>query len=92
MFKLVEILMKAAPLGAFGAMAFTIGKYGIASVLNLAMLIGTFYLTALIFVFVVLGAVAWLERVLDLQAGPLSQGGAAPRARHLVLGSRRCRR
>ncbi|MGH6761150.1 MAG: dicarboxylate/amino acid:cation symporter [Phyllobacterium sp.] len=57
-FKLVAILMKAAPIGAFGAMAFTIGKYGIASVTNLAMLIGTFYLTALLFVLVVLGAVA----------------------------------
>ena len=59
MFMLVEILMKAAPIGAFGAMAFTIGKYGIASVINLAMLVGTFYLTALIFVVFALGAVAW---------------------------------
>ena len=50
--------MKAAPIGAFGAMAFTIGKYGIGSVINLAMLVGTFYLTAFLFVFVVLGAVA----------------------------------
>jgi aerobic C4-dicarboxylate transport protein len=57
-FKLVAILMKAAPIGAFGAMAFTIGKYGIGSVANLAFLIATFYLTSLIFVFVVLGAVA----------------------------------
>lgn len=57
-FKLVAILMKAAPIGAFGAMAFTIGKYGISSVTNLAMLIGTFYLTSLIFVLVVLGGVA----------------------------------
>ncbi|WP_409558802.1 dicarboxylate/amino acid:cation symporter [Agrobacterium sp.] len=57
-FKLVAILMKAAPIGAFGAMAFTIGKYGISSVTNLAMLIGTFYLTSLIFVLVILGAVA----------------------------------
>ncbi|MGF9693946.1 MULTISPECIES: dicarboxylate/amino acid:cation symporter [unclassified Rhizobium] len=57
-FKLVAILMKAAPIGAFGAMAFTIGKYGIGSVANLAFLIGTFYVTSLIFVFVVLGAVA----------------------------------
>lgn len=56
-FKLVAILMKAAPIGAFGAMAFTIGKYGISSVTNLAMLIGTFYITSLLFVFVVLGAV-----------------------------------
>ncbi|MGA0585468.1 MAG: cation:dicarboxylate symporter family transporter, partial [Castellaniella sp.] len=57
-FKIVEILMKAAPIGAFGAMAFTIGKYGIGSVLNLAMLVGTFYATAVLFVLVVLGAVA----------------------------------
>ncbi|WP_137135045.1 dicarboxylate/amino acid:cation symporter [Rhizobium sp. FKY42] len=57
-FKLVAILMKAAPIGAFGAMAFTIGKYGIGSVANLAFLIGTFYLTSLLFVVVVLGAVA----------------------------------
>ena len=59
MFKLVEILMKAAPIGAFGAMAFTIGKYGIGAVVSLAMLVGTFYLTAAIFVIVVLGTVAW---------------------------------
>ncbi|WAJ29880.1 dicarboxylate/amino acid:cation symporter [Antarcticirhabdus aurantiaca] len=57
MFKLVGILMKAAPIGAFGAMAFTIGKYGIGSVVNLAMLVGTFYVTSAFFVFVVLGAV-----------------------------------
>jgi aerobic C4-dicarboxylate transport protein len=57
-FKLVAILMKAAPIGAFGAMAFTIGKYGIGSVANLAMLIATFYITAILFVVVVLGAVA----------------------------------
>ncbi|MGG7539791.1 dicarboxylate/amino acid:cation symporter [Rhizobium sp. Nf11,1] len=57
-FRLVAILMKAAPIGAFGAMAFTIGEYGIASIANLAMLIGTFYLTSFLFVFVVLGAVA----------------------------------
>ena len=57
-FKLVAVLMKAAPIGAFGAMAFTIGKYGIGSIANLAMLIGTFYLTSLLFVLVVLGAVA----------------------------------
>jgi aerobic C4-dicarboxylate transport protein len=57
-FRLVAILMKAAPIGAFGAMAFTIGKYGIGSVANLAFLIATFYLTSFLFVFVVLGAVA----------------------------------
>ncbi|MBY3233219.1 dicarboxylate/amino acid:cation symporter [Rhizobium laguerreae] len=57
-FKLVAILMKAAPIGAFGAMAFTIGKYGVGSIANLAMLIGTFYVTSLLFVFIVLGTVA----------------------------------
>ncbi|WP_282009618.1 dicarboxylate/amino acid:cation symporter [Brevundimonas aveniformis] len=57
-FKLVHILMKAAPIGAFGAFAFTIGRYGIESIVNLAALVGTFYLTSLIFVLGVLGAVA----------------------------------
>jgi len=57
-FRMVDILMKAAPIGAFGAFAFTIGKYGIASVVNLATLVATFYLTSALFVIVVLGAVA----------------------------------
>ena len=57
-FKVVAILMKAAPVGAFGAMAFTIGKYGVGTLLNLAALVGTFYLTSLLFVVVVLGLVA----------------------------------
>ena len=56
-FKLVAIVMKAAPIGAFGAFAFTIGAYGIASIANLAALIGTFYLTSLVFVLGVLGLV-----------------------------------
>ena len=58
-FKLVAIVMKAAPIGALGAFAFTIGAYGIASIANLAALIATFYLTSLIFVLGVLGLVAW---------------------------------
>jgi aerobic C4-dicarboxylate transport protein len=56
-FKLVAIVMKAAPIGAFGAFAFTIGAYGIATVLNLIALVATFYLTAAIFVIVILGLV-----------------------------------
>lgn len=59
-FKVVSIVMKAAPIGAFGAMAFTIGKYGVGTLANLAMLVGTFYLTSLLFVLVVLGTVSWL--------------------------------
>ncbi|KMM75306.1 C4-dicarboxylate transporter [Xanthomonas sp. NCPPB 1128] len=59
-FKLVHILMKAAPIGAFGAIAFTIGKYGVESLINLAWLVGSFYVTSLLFVLVILGAVARL--------------------------------
>lgn len=57
-FRLVGILMKAAPVGAFGAMAFTIGKFGVGTLANLGGLILCFYLTALGFVFVVLGMIA----------------------------------
>ncbi|MBV6319663.1 dicarboxylate/amino acid:cation symporter [Duganella sp. HSC-15S17] len=59
-FGVVGIIMKVAPLGAFGAMAFTIGKYGIASLKPLATLMGCFYLTCFLFVVVVLGTVARL--------------------------------
>ncbi|MBX9614931.1 MAG: dicarboxylate/amino acid:cation symporter [Brevundimonas sp.] len=56
-FKLVAIVMKAAPIGAFGAFAFTIGAYGIATVINLIALVATFYLTSAIFVVGILGLV-----------------------------------
>ncbi len=56
-FGIVGIVMRVAPLGAFGAMAFTIGKYGVGTLGSLAKLMGSFYATALLFVFVVLGAV-----------------------------------
>jgi aerobic C4-dicarboxylate transport protein len=58
-FGVVGIIMKAAPIGAFGAMAFTIGKFGIASLLPLAKLMGSFYLTCALFIFIVLGTIAW---------------------------------
>ncbi len=57
-FRIVHILMYAAPVGAFGAMAFTIGKYGIGALFNLGALIGTFYATSLLFVILVLGTIA----------------------------------
>ena len=57
-FRTVHILMYAAPIGAFGAMAFTIGQYGIGTLANLAELIITFYATALLFVLIVLGLIA----------------------------------
>jgi len=58
LFGIVETIMKLAPVGAFGAMAFTIGKYGIASLAPLAKLMGSFYLTCLLFIFIVLGLIA----------------------------------
>ncbi|XYJ12422.1 dicarboxylate/amino acid:cation symporter [Telluria sp. B2] len=59
-FGVVNIVMKVAPIGAFGAMAFTIGKYGLASLIPLAKLMGSFYLTCGLFVVVVLGTIAKL--------------------------------
>ena len=61
LFSIVGTIMKLAPIGAFGAMAFTIGKYGAGSLWSLGKLMGTFYLTCLIFVFVVLGIIARLN-------------------------------
>ena len=57
-FGMIRIIVRAAPIGAFGAMAFTVASLGVASLSNLAKLIGTFYLTSLIFVVVILGTVA----------------------------------
>jgi len=59
-FGVINILMRLAPIGAFGAMAFTVGKYGLASLGPLAKLILTFYATCFVFVFVILGAIAWM--------------------------------
>jgi len=59
-FGVVNILMRLAPIGAFGAMAYTVGKYGVASLGPLAKLIGTFYLTSILFVLVILGTVGWI--------------------------------
>jgi len=61
LFSIVGYIMRVAPIGAFGAMAFTIGKYGVGSLVQLGKLMGTFYLTCLIFVLVVLGLIARLH-------------------------------
>lgn len=58
LFSIVGYIMKVAPIGAFGAMAFTIGKYGVGSLLQLGQLMATFYATCLLFIFVVLGGIA----------------------------------
>jgi aerobic C4-dicarboxylate transport protein len=60
-FGIIGVIVRLAPIGAFGAMAFTIGKYGVDSLVQLGALIGTFYLTSLLFVLVVLGAIAALS-------------------------------
>ena len=61
LFDIVGIIMKVAPIGAFGAMAFTIGKYGVSSLFSLGKLMGAVYLTCLLFVFVVLGIISRLH-------------------------------
>ena len=61
LFSIVGYIMKVAPIGAFGAMAFTIGKYGVGSLLQLGQLMATFYVTCLLFIFVVLGSIARLS-------------------------------
>jgi aerobic C4-dicarboxylate transport protein len=58
-FGATNVVMRLAPIGAFGAMAFTVGRFGVGSLGPLAKLVGTFYLTSAIFVFVVLGIIAW---------------------------------
>jgi aerobic C4-dicarboxylate transport protein len=60
LFVIVNMIMKVAPIGAFGAMAFTIGKFGLGSLTKLGMLMGSFYLTCLLFIFIVLGTIAKL--------------------------------
>ena len=61
MFGVIALVVKVAPLGAFGAMAYTIGRFGPQALGNLAGLIATFYITAIGFVLIVLGAVAWMS-------------------------------
>jgi aerobic C4-dicarboxylate transport protein len=58
LFTVVKMIMLLAPVGAFGAMAFTVGQYGLGSLLSLAKLMGSFYLTCVLFVVVVLGLIA----------------------------------
>jgi aerobic C4-dicarboxylate transport protein len=60
LFGVVGVIMKVAPIGAFGAMAFTIGKFGLGSLSKLGMLMASFYITCLLFIFIVLGSIARL--------------------------------
>ena len=90
-FRIVGFIMKFAPIGAFGAMAFTIGKYGVGTLLSLGNFMLAFYTTCLIFIFVVLGGIAAFCGFSHLQVHPLHQGGAPDRARHAPRPSRCCR-
>ncbi len=63
LFGIVRMIMRLAPLGAFGAMAFTVGKYGLGSLTSLGRLMLGVYITSLTFIVVVLGAIAWFCRV-----------------------------
>lgn len=63
LFAIIKMIMYLAPIGAFGAMAYTIGRYGLSSLSNLAMLIICFYLTCIIFIFGVIGAVLYYNKI-----------------------------
>ena len=90
-FRMVALLMRLAPIGAFGAIAFTVGKYGLASLAHLGALVATFYMTSALFVLVVLGAIAaatgfsilkllrYLRTELLLVLGTSSSEAALPR-------------
>jgi aerobic C4-dicarboxylate transport protein len=60
-FKMIDMIMRLAPLGAFGAMSFTIGKYGVAALVSLGKLMASVYLTCLVFIIVVLGLICWFN-------------------------------
>ena len=91
LFAIVGVIMKVAPIGAFGAMAFTIGKHGLGSLAQLAQLMGVFYLTCVIFIFGVLGSIAvahgfniwkfikYIKEELFLVLGTSSSESALPR-------------
>ena len=91
LFGIVGVIMKVAPVGAFGAMAFTIGKHGLGTLTQLAQLMGAFYLTCLLFVFVALGSIAafhgfsiwklikYIKEELFLVLGTSSSESALPR-------------
>ena len=79
LFTIVGFIMRVAPLGAFGAMAFTIGKYGVGSLASLAKLMGTLYATCLLFIFVVLGRSELFTEQTTLAVLPLLGGRTSVR-------------
>ena len=83
-FGIIGMIVRVAPIGAFGAMAFTIGAYGLGALFNLVQLIVTFYVDQPLFVLCVLGTIAQ-RRLLDPALHRLHQGRAADRARHQLV-------
>ena len=83
-FGIIHIIVRAAPIGAFGAMAFTVGAYGVGSLINLLQLIGTFYLTSALFVLVVLGTSS-SETVLPHMIQKMERLGASKSVVGLVI-------
>jgi len=90
LFSIIKIIMKVAPLGALGAMAFTIGKYGVGSLASLGQLMGSFYITCILFIFIILGGIlkftgfnifrflAYLKEELLIVLGTSSSEAALP--------------
>ena len=87
-FGIIRIIVRVAPIGAFGAMAFTIGAYGLGSLVNLVALVATFYLTSVLFVLVRARHHRPFRRLLDPALHRLHQGRTADRARHQFVGDR----
>ena len=87
-FGVIRMIMWAAPLGAFGGMAFTVAEFGGASLKNLGLLMVTFWGTCAFFIFVILGAVARWSGFSHPQAHTAHQGRVADHPRHVVLGDR----
>ena len=85
-FAVINILMKLAPIGAFGAMAFTVGRYGIASLGPLAKLIGVFYITCFLFVLLIFGVIGWACGFNIVKFLIVHQGRNCSRARHQFIG------
>ncbi len=88
MFGVIGLIMQAAPIGAFGAMAYTVGHYGLKTLIPLAKLMACVYITSISFVFIVLGTIAAVTWLQHLEIHQVHQGRAAHRSRHLVLGIR----
>ncbi len=87
-FGIMRIVVKVAPIGAFGAMAFTVGSQGLGALKNLGYLMFCFYLTAGLFVVIVLGINRRFQRILDFSLSQLHQRRDSSGTRHQLVGNR----